>query len=154
MLGFLAGVPGKLATISTHLTSYLSSTRAAKIDNCDTTVSSRAPSSTALSNATWTDAKAGFVDMAISGVARIKSIQHVYASLSTGTDYTVGGNIAIAAVTTSKALVIFNGMSGNSNTWQTTSLRLTGSTTLAFAGMRAENTSNTFNVAAVVVEFY
>jgi len=34
--------------------------------NLDTTVSSRAPASTALSNATWTDAKAGYLDAAIS----------------------------------------------------------------------------------------
>jgi hypothetical protein len=34
--------------------------------NLDTTVSSRAPASTALSNTTWTDTKAGYVDIAIS----------------------------------------------------------------------------------------
>ena len=36
--------------------------RAAKLDNLDTTVSSRAPASTALSNATWTDARAAKLD--------------------------------------------------------------------------------------------
>jgi len=34
--------------------------------NLDTTVSSRAPASTALSNTTWTDTKAGYLDVAIS----------------------------------------------------------------------------------------
>lgn len=62
MIDFLAGVPGKLAAIYTHLTSYLSSTRAAKIDNLDTTISSRAEASTALTNATWTNARAGYLD--------------------------------------------------------------------------------------------
>jgi hypothetical protein len=33
---------------------------------CDATISSRAPASTALSNAVWTDAKAGYIDVAIS----------------------------------------------------------------------------------------
>jgi len=42
------------------------SARAAKLDNLDTTISSRAPAATALSNATWTDTKAGYLDAAIS----------------------------------------------------------------------------------------
>jgi hypothetical protein len=36
--------------------------RAARLDNLDTTVSSRAPASTALSNATWTDVRAAKLD--------------------------------------------------------------------------------------------
>ena len=37
--------------------------------NLDVAVSSRAPSSTALSSAMWTDTKAGYLDAAISSVA-------------------------------------------------------------------------------------
>ena len=40
----------------------LTAARATKLDNLDAAVSTRAPSSTALTNATWTDARAGKVD--------------------------------------------------------------------------------------------
>jgi hypothetical protein len=36
--------------------------RGTKIDNLDTTISSRAPASTALSNVTWTNTRAGYLD--------------------------------------------------------------------------------------------
>ena len=62
MIDFLLGVPGKLKTISDYLAAYLSPTRCAKIDNLDTTLTSRAPASTALSTATWTGTRAGFLD--------------------------------------------------------------------------------------------
>jgi hypothetical protein len=38
------------------------STRATKLDNLDTTITSRAPSSTALSNTIWTNTRAGYLD--------------------------------------------------------------------------------------------
>lgn len=83
MWAMLAGVPGKLKTLIDRLTA----TRAANLDNLNATISSRmpgtateqgridvaissrAPSSTALSNATWTDTKAGFLDAAVSSRA-------------------------------------------------------------------------------------
>lgn len=62
MIDFLLGVPGKLKTISDHLTTNLSTTRAAKVDNLDAAISTRAPASTALTNATWTNARAEKID--------------------------------------------------------------------------------------------
>lgn len=44
-------------------------TRAGKLDNLDALISSRADATTALSNLTWTDAKAGYLDAAISSLA-------------------------------------------------------------------------------------
>jgi len=58
MSAILYGVPGKLKT----LIERLSSARAAKIDNLDATVSSRAAASTALSNVVWTDERAEALD--------------------------------------------------------------------------------------------
>lgn len=58
MSAFLYGVPGKLKTLIERLTS----TRVAKIDNLDATVSSRAAASTALSNGVWTDGRAEALD--------------------------------------------------------------------------------------------
>jgi len=70
---FLAGVPGKLAKLVTRLApsgyaQTLTDARVSALDNLNATVSSRAPSSTALSSAMWTDTKAGYLDAAISSV--------------------------------------------------------------------------------------
>ena len=59
MWTMLAGVPGKLKTMLDRLTA----TRAANLDNLNTTISSRAAASTALTNAVWTDARAGKLDL-------------------------------------------------------------------------------------------
>ena len=59
MWTMLAGVPGKLKTMLDRLTS----TRAANLDNLNATISSRAAASTALSNAVWTDTRAGKLDL-------------------------------------------------------------------------------------------
>lgn len=72
---FLNGVPGRLKTLIDRLvpsgtTETLTDARMLKLDNLDTTVSSRAPSATALSSATWTGAKAGYLDAPISSVKR------------------------------------------------------------------------------------
>lgn len=58
MIDMLLGVPGKLKSVYDHLTTYLSSTRAAKIDNLDAAISTRAAAATALSSAVWTNAHA------------------------------------------------------------------------------------------------
>jgi len=70
------GVQGKLKKLLTRLApsgyaQTLTDARVSALDNLNATVSSRAPSSTALSNAMWTDAKAALLDAAISSV-RIK----------------------------------------------------------------------------------
>lgn len=58
MSAFLAGIPGQVKTLLDRLTSG----RATNLDNLDATVSSRAPSSTALSTATWTGTRATNLD--------------------------------------------------------------------------------------------
>lgn len=52
----------RLRQIYEYLTANLSSARVSKIDNLDTTMSSRAPASTALSNTIWTNTRAGYLD--------------------------------------------------------------------------------------------
>lgn len=59
MIDFLLGVPGKLKAIADHLTTYWTSTRAAKLDLLTVPP---APASTALTNATWTDTRAATLD--------------------------------------------------------------------------------------------
>ena len=52
----------KVAEVANYLKTNLSTTRAGKIDNLDATISSRASASTALSNAVWTNTRAGYLD--------------------------------------------------------------------------------------------
>lgn len=58
MMALLLGVPGKLKT----LLDRISSARAAKLDNLDAAISTRAAASTAVSNADLTAARAGYLD--------------------------------------------------------------------------------------------
>lgn len=60
MIAVLLGLPGKVKTLIDRLTS----TRATNLDNLNATVSSRAAAATALTNAVWTDARAGKLDTA------------------------------------------------------------------------------------------
>lgn len=109
MIDFLLAVPGKLTTIYTYLTSNLAAARAAKIDNLDAAVSGRAPASTALTIATWTDARAAKLDAIQSSV--INSIQSGSITIGAGGF----GTATIAAVNTAKTMVINNGLSNNYN---------------------------------------
>jgi hypothetical protein len=109
MIDFLLGVPGKLATIYTHLTTYLSSTRCAKIDNLDAAITTRAAASTALSTATWTGTRAGYIDFLNTGVPAIKNVQtgYVSGSASAGVDEdTRYIDVTISAAVVAKSLVI------------------------------------------------
>lgn len=99
MLGFLAGLPGQLAT----LTSRLTSARATKLDNLDAAVSSTAPASTALSSATWTGTKAGYIDAAVSSrLGSIKSIQRGFVNVGAGA---TSGTATITAVNPAKSIL-------------------------------------------------
>lgn len=67
------GVQGKLKKLLTRLApsgyaQTLTDARLLKMDYMDASVDSRAPKSTALSSAMWTDTKAGYLDAAISSV--------------------------------------------------------------------------------------
>ena len=66
MIESLLGVPGKLKTLLDRLTAA----RATKLDNLDTAITTRAPSSTALSTATWTATRAGYLDGPISNASK------------------------------------------------------------------------------------
>ncbi|CAH1387012.1 hypothetical protein [Candidatus Nitrotoga sp. M5] len=58
MIEVLLGVPAKVKTLVDRLTA----TRAARLDYLDAAISSRAPASTAASNAVWTDPRAAKLD--------------------------------------------------------------------------------------------
>lgn len=153
MIDFLLGVPGKLKTIYDYLVANLSTTRTAKIDNLDAAISTRAAASTALTNATWTDAKAGFIDGAISG--RLGSIKAIYTGNITIANGASSGTATITAVNTAKAIYFgrgFNptGFSGALDISQVPIVTLTNSTTVTAT---RGGTTQAMSVAYTVVEF-
>lgn len=144
MIDFLLGVPGKLKTISDHLAAYLSPTRCAKIDNLDTTLISRAPASTALSTATWTAARAGYLDKLNAGgiPGTVKSIQTGYLAVTAGVAGTGEDayyrDITISTVVVAKCVVTVGGNHpASGGTMQTG--RVIGTTTLRVSRDSAAN---------------
>lgn len=64
-----ASVSSRAAASTALSNATWTDTRAGKLDSLDAAITSRAPASTALSNATWTAAKAGYLDAAISTIS-------------------------------------------------------------------------------------
>lgn len=135
MLGFLAGLPGQIAT----LTSRLTSGRATNLDNLDAAISTRAVASTALSNATWTSALAAALlamkqrppTSYVGSGNELAIYQYYYA-------FTIGG--------TSRALS--GAMTGNA---LKTLLSVTGAGALNFVGIFANDaTSRTMRVKVTI----
>lgn len=96
MIDFLLGVPGKLKTISDYLTTHLASARAAKIDNLDAAISTRAAASTALTNATWSDARAAKLDGAAQAADPLLGVP-IAANFGT-TEYSTSSTAYVTAV--------------------------------------------------------
>lgn len=105
MIPALLGLPGKIKTLLDRLTSV----RATALDDLDATISSRAPASTAMSNATWSDARAAkvdYLDVAVSTRLStvINSIQQI--SYSSGAVAINAHTFTISAVTVAKTIVL------------------------------------------------
>lgn len=159
MIDFLLGVPGKLKTISDYLTTNWTTARAAKVDNLDAAVTTRAASATALTNAIWTDARAAKLDAAI----QTSVIQSVQTGSFNGFNLTGTGedanykDITISAVTVAKSIVLMQGsFTSNPGTELYTCLgRLTSTTNLRVSSKSVMDTSsgNVPYVRWTVVEF-
>jgi hypothetical protein len=149
MISFLLGVPGKLKTLTDRLTSG----RAANLDNLDVAVSTTAPASTALSSATWTGTKAGYLDGAISG--RLGSIKAIYRGTITLVYSNTSNTATITAVDTTKSILMnlggYGTDSGSVNVGSIPYLELTNSTTITAS--RASGCSGTSKVSYQLVEF-
>lgn len=123
MIGALMGLPGKMKTLIDRLTSA----RAGYLDNLS--AGAVAQAATALSSATWTGTKAGYLDAAVSTrlSTAINSIQTGYATANTigaGEDaYYL--DITITSVNTAKSVVLIQPGSATAVTG-----RLTAATTL------------------------
>jgi hypothetical protein len=65
----LMGLPGIAQTIDDNVDTLLTRCTEARLARLDADMTSRAPASTALSDLTWTDIKAGYLDKAISSIS-------------------------------------------------------------------------------------
>lgn len=146
----------KLNSIISAIADYVAIWTAAKAGNLDTTVSSRAPASTALSTAQWTNTRAGYLDKLNSGVVVssltgkiIKSIQKGVAT--TAQHSTDELNVTITSVDVNKSVVIVtSGQTGGYDYYGGTAY-LKNSTTLT-----VKNTQAYGNIQFrwQVIEFY
>jgi hypothetical protein len=143
---FLLGVPGKIKAVYDHLTTHLASARAAKIDNLDAAISTRAAASTALSNATWTNALASILGNTIQTTV-IASIQTGYVSSApsagSGEDAYYKDTTITAVASTAKCVVLFQDQVGGCTA------RLTSTTNLRVSRLSNATVYGRF----VVVEF-
>lgn len=137
-----------VSSFTSHIANWTAA-RAAKLDNLDTTVSSRAPSNTALSNTVWTNTRAGYLDKLNSGITVsslsgkiVKRIQRGIANPPSGNSYSATGNITITAVNMNKAIVICSG-------GETAFARLTSATNIQYCTY-----STSYKMAWEVIEFY
>lgn len=141
MIDFLLGVPGKLKAISDHLTTYWTSTRAAKLDLLTV---APAPASTALSNATWTGALATLLGNTIQ-TSIIASIQHRSSSGTSSSPV----NTTITSVNTAKSIVFLRNYRTSTTTTGVEYVELTSSTNVR----TYHSATGTTTVHWTVVEF-
>lgn len=70
-----ASVFAKLNGIANTLANHVAAWTAARANNLDTTISSRAPANTALSNGVWTNTRAGYLDYLANGTYGLNAIK-------------------------------------------------------------------------------
>lgn len=105
MIGLLASIKSGITT----LTGRLTSTRAGYLDNLDAAMSTRAPASTALSSATWTGTKAGYLDAPISGVLALAYVGYVNVNVSLDANGKGNTTASIGTRDSTKTIIICNG---------------------------------------------
>jgi hypothetical protein len=150
MIGALMGLPGKIKTLLDRLTA----TRAGYLDRLDAAVTTRAAASTALTNTTWTDTRAGYLD----GMFRIKAIYRDTIVLSSAAS---NYKYLPASVVTSKSVVSILGYSFMEshtnpvgNMIQGVRLELSSAYIYAYTDGAPTSYGGTLTVAFQVVEFY
>ena len=144
---FLNGVPGRLKTLIDRLVpsgsaETLTDTRLANLDDLDAAVSTRAPSSTALSSATWTGTKAGYLDAAVSSAKYPKQTDINCVELGTS---------SIASVNAFSPGVPFGPIAVSAATWtEVLSVAVPGFLWWAAAWRGSAYTSGTLNVRVTI----
>ena len=157
-----AKVNNLLNTLANHVAAWTSA-RAAKMDNLDAAISSRAPASTALSTAQWTNTRAGYLDKLNSGVAVSSLTGKIVKSIQRGTVIIEIGETEATAkisyVDVNKAIVVFSGssiknFSGEINRMSMSAMaRLTLESATQIKAVRY-NSDGEATVPYQVIEFY
>lgn len=136
---------GYLDNLNQFAGSYFTASRGAKLDNLDAAITSRAVATTALSNATWTDTKAAYLDAAIS--SRMGGIKGIQRGTVTIANDATSGTATITSVTTSKSELRMLGQSGGASSTSFKAaancvrIELTNATTITATRALAETTS-------------
>ena len=153
----------KLNSIINAIADHVAIWTAAKAGNLDTAVSSRAPASTALSTAQWTNTRAGYLDKLNSGVAVSSLTGKIVKSIQRGTiamaENEQEATVTISSVDTNKTIIIFGGsnltsFSGNNDYYAPAtlvSLKLISSTQVE---VTRRSGTGTVTVPYQVIEFY
>lgn len=79
-ISLFAKINSLLNTLANHVAAW-TSTRAAKLDNLDAAISSRASASTALSTAQWTNARAGYLDKLNNATYGLEAIKNAIGNI-------------------------------------------------------------------------
>ena len=129
-MSFLAGVPGKLKTLQDGVTTLLTNFTSTIAGRVDATISSRAPSSTALSTATWTGTRAAYLDK-LPGIDTANANPILASPIAINTPAVLSGlnflNTGVGGVTVAH--------NGGVAAGYTTALNLTGRGVLNFAAV-------------------
>jgi len=142
MIGSLLGLVGKVKTLTDRLTPA----RAGYLDNLNTNLAVLpAPASTALTTATWTNTKAGYLDAAISSVgAALVGVQTgTFSGARTGTgsgEDAAYWDVTVTAVVVAKCFcLVSDGWDTNATAIRIMTARLTSTTNLRIASPQAIN---------------
>ena len=156
---FLFGLPGKVATLLTRITSA----RATKLDNLDAAISTVSVAATALSTSNWTNARAALIDncdatlstefaTVASDIAAIPgSLKSVQRGTSTAISSNTTTNATITAVDLAKSFLIFSENSSNGNLQSQHEGSITTTTNIRFT--RKATSSGNDSISWFVVEF-
>lgn len=146
MMPALLGLSGKLQALIDRLTAG----RAAAIDNIDAALSTRAPTATALSNATWSSSLATL----LAGALKLGRAELIPVTGTTGTG--AGrkmADITISAVTLGKTAV-FVGGSGRVGAADSRAMAfLTSATNVRLHYVNPNGSNNTYSFQVVVIAF-
>jgi hypothetical protein len=159
MLGYLAGIPGRLKTLVDRLTAG----RAAALDNLDAAITSRAAASTAVSNVNYTSGRAALLDN-LTYVAEQESTSAIINYCSAGgvlVDPTNAGAVDIlpGAVTanvlktviseTGRGRIDYLAIGNGLGSTKTIRLKITIDGNVVFDATSASNTGNIYGLIAV-----
>ncbi len=146
---------GLIEAIQAYLETHLSPTRAAKIDALDADITTRAPAATALTDATWTNAKAAHIDADITSRASQASVDTVDAKVSaieSGIDWATKAPEAALASTSSGSYVTVVSVADSGylqSVWQRTTTSASGNGSLRITIDAGEATEKIITLADI-----